>query len=111
MKAEQPTISLDDLQEQTEKLLHLLKDRQPGLMTWHQFMSERINCIYRMLATIQDNWISVDTPPEVDGVYWVYMSDGSQRQNELFCGMWVVDEDDADITHWQPLPAEPKTKL
>lgn len=36
------TISLDELQQEVEKLLALLKDRQPGQLTWHGFMVERL---------------------------------------------------------------------
>ena len=31
-------INLDKLQGEAEKLLSLLKDRQPGLMAWNEFM-------------------------------------------------------------------------
>ncbi|HEY9585211.1 MAG: hypothetical protein A3D65_02385 [Candidatus Lloydbacteria bacterium RIFCSPHIGHO2_02_FULL_50_13] len=35
-------ITLDKLQEETEKLLALLKDRQPYLMIWNIFVRERL---------------------------------------------------------------------
>ena len=39
---EKKGINLDELQTETEKLLSLLKDRQPGLYTWNTFMFERL---------------------------------------------------------------------
>jgi hypothetical protein len=43
-------ISLDDLQQETEKLLDLLKDRQPGIMTWNEFMHERLANLHRLTS-------------------------------------------------------------
>ena len=37
------SIDLDQLQNETEKLLSLLKDRQPGLMAWNIFLKEKTN--------------------------------------------------------------------
>lgn len=42
--------NLDDLQKQTEKLLSLLNDRQPGLMTWNQFMLERLESLQQLIS-------------------------------------------------------------
>lgn len=35
-------VNLDELQEETKKLLALLEDRQTGLMSWHMLMMERL---------------------------------------------------------------------
>jgi hypothetical protein len=43
-------MNLDELEKETEKLLSLLRDRQPGLFTWHGFMKERLENIVRMAA-------------------------------------------------------------
>ncbi len=43
-------VNLDELQEETEKLLALLKDRQPGLMTWHEFLHERLQNLYVLIS-------------------------------------------------------------
>jgi len=45
---EEKGISLDELQEETEKLLALLKDRQPGLMTWNMFMHDRLTKMHAL---------------------------------------------------------------
>ena len=42
-KSETP--NLDELQKEVEKLLTLLKDRQPGLVSWHTFLQQRIDDI------------------------------------------------------------------
>lgn len=42
---------LDEMQAETEKLLALLKDRHVGLMTWNQFLNERLR---NMRAIIHD---------------------------------------------------------
>ena len=38
-------MDLDKLQEETEKLLSLLRDRQQGMMTWNCFLGERLRAI------------------------------------------------------------------
>jgi hypothetical protein len=43
------TMNLDELQAEVEKLLALLRDRQPGLMTWNMFLHERLGAIQKML--------------------------------------------------------------
>lgn len=45
-RREEMNIALDQIQEQAEKLLALLKDRQLGLSTWHEFVDNRITEIY-----------------------------------------------------------------
>lgn len=44
-------MNLDELQNETEKLLSLLKDRQPGTMGWNMFMKDRLQNIANMLAS------------------------------------------------------------
>ena len=43
-------VNLDALQQETEKLLALLKDRQPGLMTWNEFMQERLQNLHKLAS-------------------------------------------------------------
>lgn len=38
-------MNLDELQAEVEKLLALLKDRQPGLFTWNEFLANRLRTI------------------------------------------------------------------
>jgi hypothetical protein len=47
-----PTVSLDGLQEECEKLLALLKDRQPGLISWHFEFNNRLSGLYTILAPL-----------------------------------------------------------
>jgi len=46
------SINLDELQEEMEKLLSLLKDRQPGLFTWNEFLMERMKKIHSLLSCV-----------------------------------------------------------
>ncbi len=43
-------INLDELQAEAEKLVSLLKDRQLGLMSRNQFLSERIKNIHALIS-------------------------------------------------------------
>ena len=47
-----PLTLLDKLQAEVEKLLSLLKDRQPGLMTWNMFLEERLKTIQKMTTEL-----------------------------------------------------------
>lgn len=47
---EKKSVSLDDLQQEIEKLLALLKDRQPGLMTWNEFMQKRLQNLHKLTS-------------------------------------------------------------
>jgi hypothetical protein len=42
-------MNLDELQAEVEKLLALLKDRQQGLMTWNEFLVERLKNIKALM--------------------------------------------------------------
>lgn len=42
-------MNLDELQSEVEKLLSLLKNRQPGLFTWNDFLAERLKNIKQMI--------------------------------------------------------------
>lgn len=44
------TINLDELQEQVEKLLNLLNDRQPFYISWVMFVNERLQIIHRLTS-------------------------------------------------------------
>lgn len=41
-------IDLDQLQAEVEKLLALLKNREPGLMTWNMFLHDRLQSIFKL---------------------------------------------------------------
>lgn len=43
-------INFDKLQEDAEKLVSLLKDRQPGLFTWNAFLHERLRNLRRLTS-------------------------------------------------------------
>jgi len=43
-------VNLDELQQEVEKLLALLNDRQPGLMTWNEFMWERLQNLHKLTS-------------------------------------------------------------
>ena len=43
-------IDLDKLQQETEKLLALLKDRQLGMMTWNGFLQERLTNLHELTS-------------------------------------------------------------
>ena len=43
-------IDLDELQRETERLLSLLRDRQPGLMSWNEFMHEQLTKLHALAA-------------------------------------------------------------
>ena len=43
-----PGVNLDELQQEAEKLVVLLKNRQPGLPSWNQFLGKRITVIHQM---------------------------------------------------------------
>lgn len=42
-------MNLDELQIELEKTLALLKDRQPGMMTWNMFLADRLKAIKKMI--------------------------------------------------------------
>ena len=43
-------INLDELQQEIEKLLVLLKDRQPGLMSWNEFVRKRLTNLHSLTS-------------------------------------------------------------
>lgn len=43
-------INLDELTQEAEKLLGLLNDRQPGLITWNVLLYERLQSLYKLIA-------------------------------------------------------------
>lgn len=44
-----PTIDLDELQRETEQLLSLLKNRQPGLRSWNFWMTCRLTNLKKLI--------------------------------------------------------------
>lgn len=47
---EKKSINLDDLQQEVEKLLSLLTVREFGLMTWHEFVRERLDNLHKITS-------------------------------------------------------------
>ncbi len=45
------TIDLDELQEEAEKLLDLLKNREQGLSTWNDFLALRLRNLHQLSST------------------------------------------------------------
>jgi len=45
-------VNLDELQQEAEKLVALLKDRQSGLMSWNMLMKERVESIHNMTGEV-----------------------------------------------------------
>lgn len=43
-------INLDELQQEMERLLALFKDRKPGLMTWNEFLHERLQNLHKLAS-------------------------------------------------------------
>lgn len=44
-------MNLNELQAEVEKLLALLQDRQPGLMSWNMLLNERLQSIQKMIES------------------------------------------------------------
>lgn len=53
-----PYINLDEVQQEIEKLLALLKDRQPGMMGWNMFLNERLNKVHTLISSALKNQFS-----------------------------------------------------
>jgi len=47
---EKGEVLLDELQMEAEKLVALLKDRQVGLFTWHDFLRERVQKMHELTS-------------------------------------------------------------
>lgn len=47
---EKQTINLDDLQQELKMTLALLKDRCPGLVSWNEFLRERLTNLHRLTS-------------------------------------------------------------
>lgn|GEM_PF-3880127 len=43
---------LNELQQETEKLLALLTDRQPGLRSWNEFLGERLQKLHFLASDL-----------------------------------------------------------
>lgn len=43
-------VDLNELQEEAEALVVLLRDRQPGLMMWNEFLSLRLHNLDRLIG-------------------------------------------------------------
>lgn len=57
-------INLDELQGEVEKLLALLKDREPGYMGWCMFMNERLTNLHALTSKA----LGKDPEPEKQGI-------------------------------------------
>ena len=49
-KSKEEGINLDELQCEAEKLVSLLKDRNPGLMTWNDSLSKQLKSLRDLLS-------------------------------------------------------------
>jgi hypothetical protein len=47
---EEKGVDLDNLQTEVEKLLSLLKHREPGLMSWNMFLLERFRNLHKITS-------------------------------------------------------------
>ena len=77
-------VSLDELQEETRKLLALLEDRHEGLMSWSQFLHDRLKNMYGLVSEalgpvpeswqklLEDGWIIQRTSCTCGG-NWAWM--------------------------------------
>lgn len=45
-------VSYDKLQEEAEKLVALLKDRETGMFSWHMLLNERLKTIHDLLCPL-----------------------------------------------------------
>ncbi len=43
-------VDLNELQGEVERMLELLKNRQPGLATWNSWMKERMEGLHRLTS-------------------------------------------------------------
>lgn len=49
-KTEGKGVDLDELQEEAEKIVALLKDRHPGLITWNNLLLERVQNLHGLTS-------------------------------------------------------------
>ena len=47
-------VNLDELQSEVENLLALIRNRQPGLMSWNKFMREHLQNLHKLTAQALD---------------------------------------------------------
>lgn len=83
-------MNLDDLQNEVEKLLALLKDRQQGLMSWNVFLAERLEKVQKLIASAG---ITASSPS--DGAahdVLVQVADAGTELNYGAGGVWVPKE-------------------
>ena len=45
-------VDLDELQSEADKLVSLLKDRQPGLATWNRLLRERVESLHWLTGQV-----------------------------------------------------------
>ena len=79
---EKNQLSLDNLQEKTEKVLALLRDRQTGLVSWNMFLHERLSELHALLDLAGYRSKKISEPArkwrEENGViYFSVISDGT----------------------------------
>lgn len=53
-KFESMDVDLEDLYQESDRMTSLLKDREPGLATWHMFLRERMTNMLKLLHNIMD---------------------------------------------------------
>ena len=50
--AQEVQVSHDKLQEEAEKLVALLKERETGMFTWHMMLNDRLKAIHDILCPL-----------------------------------------------------------
>mgnify|MGYP001562450634 CR=1 FL=1 len=45
-------VSYDELQDEAEKLLALLKERETGMFSWHMMINERLKAIHGIICPL-----------------------------------------------------------
>lgn len=50
--AKPKSINLDDLQWEAEGLMTLLKDREPGLMSWNMLLKDKLKNIHEIIKPV-----------------------------------------------------------
>jgi len=48
-------VSYDELQEEAEKLVALLKERETGMFAWHMLLNERLKAFHDILCPLFKN--------------------------------------------------------
>lgn len=87
--AETKGINLDDLQQETEKLFALLKDRQTGMMTWNEFMHERLVALHALISpALTPAGLSAEASVEAENTYPLIVDYGRSVEDAVKLGRY-----------------------